>query len=81
MIELLFYLMAAMLVGFSMAAVFSRDMLYSVIFLSTSSLAVGLLFYLLQAPDIGITKAAVEAGLVTAIYVVAIQKTVRREGK
>ncbi len=79
MIELLFYFMMTALLGFSVAAVFSRDILYSVIFLSTGSLAIALLFFVLQAPDIAITKAAVEAGLVTAIYVVAIQKTARRE--
>jgi len=34
---------------------------------------------MLQAPDIAITKAAVESGLVMAVYIVAIQKTKRME--
>jgi uncharacterized MnhB-related membrane protein len=81
MIELLFYVMIAVLLCFSFAAVLSRDLLYASIFLSTGSLAVALLFVMLQAPDIAITKAAVEAGLVTAIFIVAIQKTERMEGR
>ena len=65
--------------GFSLMAVFSKDILFSVIFLSASSLSIALIFFMLNAPDIAITKAAVESGLVTTVYIVAIQKTKRRE--
>ena len=73
------YLLLALLLGFSLMAVRSRDILFSAIFLSASSLSVALVFFMLQAPDIAITKAAVESGLVMAVYIVAIQKTKRME--
>jgi len=74
-----FYFLLAVLLGFSLMAVFSKDILFSVIFLSASSLSIALIFFMLNAPDIAITKAAVESGLVTTVYIVAIQKTKRRE--
>lgn len=67
------------IVLFSLLAVTSRDLLSSVIFLSACSLGVALIFFILQAPDIAITKAAVESGLATAIFIVALQKTGRKE--
>ncbi len=79
MYELLFDALLVMIVGFTVMAVFSKDLLKSAIFLSTGALCTALVFFLLNAPDIAITKAAVEAGLATAIFIVAIQKTERFE--
>jgi len=73
------YILLTTLVTFSVFAVISKDLLCAVIFLSASSMAVAFLFYILQAPDIAVTKAAVDTGIMTIIYVVAIQKTRRRE--
>lgn len=55
----------------------SRDLLYGVIALSGISLVSALLFYLLQAPDVAITEAAVGAGVSTVIFVWAIKATQR----
>jgi len=60
-------------------AVKSRDLLKSAIFLAAMSLMLSLEFFLLQAPDVAITEAAVGAGLSTAIFVIAIMKTRRME--
>jgi uncharacterized MnhB-related membrane protein len=38
-----------------------------------------MLFLLLNAPDIAITKASVEAGLITVLFIIVIQKTSRFE--
>jgi len=79
MYELLFDALLVMIVGFTIMAVFSKDLLKSAIFLSVGALATATVFFLLNAPDIAITKAAVETGLATAIFIVAIQKTERFE--
>ena len=79
MLELLYVGLLGVAVVFSALAAFAKDIMHSVILLSATSLAVAMTFFMLQAPDIAITKAAVESGLVTAIFVVAVHKTVRRE--
>jgi energy-converting hydrogenase B subunit D len=79
MLWLLFDSLLAVAVLFAAMAVFSKDLLKSVIFLSLTSLCIAMLFFLLNAPDIAITKAAVEAGVATAIFLVVVQKTSRFE--
>ncbi len=79
MYEILFDALLVAVVFFTGMAVLSKDLLKSVIFLGVSSLCTAMVFFLLNAPDIAITKAAVEAGLTTAIFIVAIQKTSRFE--
>ncbi|RLJ10027.1 MAG: sodium:proton antiporter [Candidatus Aenigmatarchaeota archaeon] len=73
------FVLLILAVSFSIIAVTSRDILNAVIFLSICSLSIVTIFLLLNAPDIAITKAAVESGLVTAFYLVAIHKTGRKE--
>lgn len=60
-------------------AVWLRDLLAAVIALAASSLLLSLEFYLLQAPDVAIAEAGIGAALTTAIYVLAIRKTRRKE--
>ena len=79
MYEILFDALLVAVVSFTAMAVFSKDLLKAVIFLGVGSLSTAMVFFLLNAPDIAITKAAVEAGLTTAIFIVAIQKTSRFE--
>ena len=76
------FLQAVLLLGIVSAgflAVKSEDLLKSVIFLAAMSLLLTAQFYLLQAPDVAIAEAAIGAGLSTAIFVMAIKKTKRRE--
>lgn len=73
---------ALLLSGIVIAAIVtlkSRDLLVSVIFLALLSLLLSVEFYVLQAPDVAIAEAAIGAGLSTAIYVIAINKTSRWE--
>lgn len=60
-------------------AVWFKDLLSSVIALAGASLLVALEFYLLQAPDVAIAEAGIGAALTTAIYVIAIRRTARKE--
>ena len=76
---MIYYILLVVLVLFSYLAIRSRDLLFSVIFLSVVSLSSALLFFLLSAPDIAMTEAAVNAGIVTLVYIIAIKKTRRHE--
>jgi len=57
----------------------SRDLLHGIIALSAISLLSALLFYLLHAPDVAITEAAVGAGVSTVVFVWAIRLTERKD--
>lgn len=56
-----------------------KDLLYSVIILGGASIVLAVVFYMLQAPDIAITQAAVGAGVSTVLFVIAISRTRRHE--
>ena len=60
-----------------LVAIELKDLLYSVIVLAGSSITLAVIFYMLQAPDIAITQAAVGAGVTTVLFVIAISR--RRE--
>ncbi|HON13293.1 MAG TPA: DUF4040 domain-containing protein [Treponema sp.] len=60
-------------------ALFSRDLLHSTIALSMTSVVSALIFYLLHAPDVAITEAAVGAGLSTVIFIWIIKHTKRSD--
>ena len=56
-------------------AIKSEDLFASVVYLGVMSLMLATEFYILQAPDVAITEAAVGTGLSTAIFLIAIHKT------
>jgi uncharacterized MnhB-related membrane protein len=72
-------LILVLIVVGSVLAVWLKDLLASVIALGGSSLLLSLEFYLLQAPDVAIAEAGVGAALTTAIFILAIRKTQRKE--
>ncbi len=76
---MIFIPLIVLLILFSLLAVYFKDLIYSVVFLAGGSLLLALLFFILQAPDIAITEAAVNAGLTTLIYIIVIKKTRRYE--
>ena len=57
----------------------TEDLINAVISLALLSLIVSIFFYILQAPDVAMTEAAIGAGLSTAIFIFAIKKTRRYE--
>jgi len=59
----------------------SRDLLVSVILLCAMSLLLAAEFYILQAPDVAIAEATIGAGVATAVYVTAVDKTRRWENE
>lgn len=68
-----------MLIILSVFTLLSRDLLHGVLALSAFSLMSALLFYILRAPDVAITEAAVGAGVSTVILVWAIKATDRQD--
>lgn len=67
------------LIGAALLAIELKDLLYAVIILAGASVVLSITFYMLQAPDIAITEAAVNAGVATVLYIIAISKTQREE--
>jgi uncharacterized MnhB-related membrane protein len=68
-----------MLIILSVFILLSRDLLHGILALSAFSLISAMLFYILRAPDVAITEAAVGAGVYTFILVWAIKATDRRD--
>ncbi|MFN3346568.1 MAG: hydrogenase subunit MbhD domain-containing protein [Candidatus Bipolaricaulaceae bacterium] len=70
-------LVMTVLAGF--LAVVLRDLLAAALALGAQGLFLSLAFYLLQAPDVAIAQAGIGAALTTAIFLLAIRKTRRKE--
>lgn len=75
----LVYLSAIVMIISALYAVYTKDLLISVVALGINSLIASVLFFLMKAPDVAITEAAIGAGLSTAIFVFAIKHTKREE--
>lgn len=69
----------AMTVLSGFLAVVLRDLLAAALALGAQGLFLSLAFYLLQAPDVAIAQAGIGAALTTAIFLLAIRKTRRKE--
>lgn len=73
------YALTILLFVLCVIAIELKDLLYSVIVLGGASITLAVIFYMLQAPDIAITQAAVGAGVSTVLFVIAISRTRRQE--
>lgn len=73
-------IVAVSIVALSIALVEMKDLLHAAITLAAADMLLAMAFYMLGAPDIAITQAAVVAGLSTLILVLAINRTHRKEG-
>ncbi|QLG62911.1 DUF4040 domain-containing protein [Halorarum salinum] len=58
-----------------------RDVLGAIIAFAAYSLGVAIVWVILRAPDVGLTEAAVGAGVVTVLFLLTIAKTVRPPGE
>ena len=70
-----------LLIVASIIAVLQKDLLQAAIATSVISLGLSLIFYLLQAPDVALTEAAIGIALSTIIFVITIRNTKRYEDK
>jgi len=73
------------LLGFVLACALAtavlRDVLGSIIAFAAYSLGIAVIWVVLQAPDVGLTEAAVGAGVTTILFLLTITKTVRPSGE
>ncbi|MDS0258304.1 DUF4040 domain-containing protein [Haloarcula sp. S1CR25-12] len=72
-------LQAALLVfvvGCALGAALLKDTLASVIAFAAYSLGISIIWLVLQAPDVGLTEAAVGAGIMTILFLLALANTV-----
>ena len=79
MLMILVYILAAILVVAALFAVKQKDLLMAVIGTSAISVVLSIFFYLLQAPDVALTEAAIGVALSTIIFIITIKKTKRYE--
>jgi len=62
-------------------AIFSKKILASVIALGVVGCVMALEFIILQAPDVALAEAAVGAVMTTIIFIIAVNKTKKKEDK
>lgn len=74
-------IMAILQIAAAVYAVIQKDLLYAVIATSVISLILSIFFYVLQAPDVALTEAAIGVALTTIIFVITIRNTERFEDK
>jgi multicomponent Na+:H+ antiporter subunit B len=77
MIGVLSVVLLVFVVGCALATAFLRDVLGSIIAFGAYSLGIAIIWVFLRAPDVGLTEAAVGAGVVTVLFLVTIAKTAR----
>jgi len=65
----------------ALATALLRDVLGSIIAFGAYSLGIAIIWVFLQAPDVGLTEAAVGAGIMTILFLLTIAKTVRPAGE
>ncbi len=67
------------LIGAAIFAVHKRDLLLATVATSVISLVLSVFYFVLQAPDVALTEAAIGVALTTIIFIVTIKNTKRFE--
>ncbi len=75
MIEILLVIMLLL----ALLALLVRDLLGTVVLMGVFSLVSCLVFYILGAPDVALTEAAVGTGVGTVVFIWIVYKTERRD--
>ncbi len=70
---------AIILVGAAVFAVVKRDLILATVATSVISLVLSVFYFVLQAPDVALTEAAIGVALTTIIFIVTIRNTKRFE--
>lgn len=73
-----FTFLAAFLIVTALTASEARDILSAVIALSVFGILMAIIFVILQAPDVALTQAIINSGLVTSLFLVAYSQTQKR---
>nr|WP_282594130.1 DUF4040 domain-containing protein [Halorientalis brevis] len=73
--------MLALVLASALATAVLRDVLGAIIAFAAYSLGISIIWVFLRAPDVGLTEAAVGAGVTTVLFLLTITKTVRPPGE
>ncbi|SDL48972.1 Na(+)/H(+) antiporter subunit B [Halarsenatibacter silvermanii] len=73
--DLIFYFLLLLLVMAAGYALFSRNLLNSVVTLSIFSGLLVVILIALQAPDVALAEAVISAGIMTSFFIITISKT------
>jgi energy-converting hydrogenase B subunit D len=76
---ILIIVLLLLMVAASVYSIAQKDLLYATMATGIISLILSILYYLLQAPDVALTEAAIGVALTTIIFVITIRNTVRME--
>jgi energy-converting hydrogenase B subunit D len=79
LLQIIHIIVPIFIVGTAVIAILLKDLVAAVIALAAMSLLLSLEFYILNAPDVAIAEAGVGACLTTAIFIIAIKATKRKE--
>jgi uncharacterized MnhB-related membrane protein len=79
MIWVLDIVLLILLVITAIAVVISRDLLVAAVIFAVYSLIMAVVYVQLNSPDVGLTEAAVGAGVTTVLFILAIARTARME--
>ncbi len=80
MLEAAVVLLCLFLVGVSLYTVSSSSVFAAIIAMGVFSIILTVLFVILKAPDVAMTEAVIGAGLTTAFFVIALDKTRDTDG-
>ncbi len=73
------YIIVAIMIISAILAVEWKDLLAAAVGMAAVSLFASILFFMLQAPDVAMTEAAIGAALSGAVFIFAIKRTRRFE--
>lgn len=76
---IMIYILAAIIIIAAIFSITQKDLILAVVGTSAISVILSIFYYLLQAPDVALTEAAIGVALSTIIFVIAIKKTERFE--
>ena len=74
-----FSLIAVILIAVAIFSVMQKNLLYAVIGTGVISVILSIFFFILQAPDVALTEAAIGIALTTIIFIITIRNTSRYE--
>jgi len=78
-LTIMVYVLAVILIIAALFAIKQKDLILAVVGSSAISVILSIFYYVLQAPDVALTEAAIGVALSTIIFVIAIKKTERYE--
>lgn len=78
-LTIMVYVLAVILIIAALFAIKQKDLILAVVGTSAVSVILSIFYYVLQAPDVALTEAAIGVALSTIIFVIAIKKTERYE--